>query len=89
MSSASPPKEPDVEPETQSGDDPEQMERDNQDPSGAGQDFEVKEQDRWLPIANGAFLRLFLCSCIWLRASYAIPSFSLPCCVQLAVTFPY
>ncbi|OKL59273.1 hypothetical protein UA08_05415 [Talaromyces atroroseus] len=54
MSSASPPKEPDVEPETQSGDDPEQMDRDNQDPSGQGQDFEVKEQDRWLPIANVA-----------------------------------
>lgn len=53
MSSASPPKEPDVEPETQSGDDPEQMDRDNQDPSGHGQEFEVKEQDRWLPIANG------------------------------------
>jgi pre-mRNA-splicing factor ATP-dependent RNA helicase DHX38/PRP16 len=49
MSSPSPPKEPDVEPEPQSGDDPEQMERDNQ----QGQEFEVKEQDRWLPIANG------------------------------------
>ena len=54
MSSASPPKEPDVEPETQSGDDHEQMDRDNQDPSGQGQEFEVKEQDRWLPIANGS-----------------------------------
>lgn len=54
MSSASPPKEPDVEPENQSGDDPEQMDRDNQDPSGQGQEFEVKEQDRWLPIANVA-----------------------------------
>lgn len=69
MSSASPPKEPDVEPETQSGDDPEQMDRDNQDPSGQGQEFEVKEQDRWLPIANGSFffcylLPLLVCSCV-------------------------
>lgn len=74
MSSASPPKEPDVEPETQSGDDPEQMDRDNQDPSGQGQgEFEVKEQDRWLPIANGPFNYLLSlvtfhslsCSCVW------------------------
>jgi hypothetical protein len=37
----------------QSGEDPDaQM---NQDPhaSGLGYEFEVKEQDRWLPIANG------------------------------------
>ncbi|CRG90260.1 Transcriptional activator HAP3 [Talaromyces islandicus] len=53
--SASPPKEPEVEHENQSGDDPESMDRDNQDPSGQGQgEFEVKEQDRWLPIANVA-----------------------------------
>jgi hypothetical protein len=25
-----------------------------------GYDFEVKEQDRWLPIANGAYSNLFL-----------------------------
>jgi pre-mRNA-splicing factor ATP-dependent RNA helicase DHX38/PRP16 len=44
-----------VEHENQSGDDPESMDRDNQDPSGQGQgEFEVKEQDRWLPIANVA-----------------------------------
>ncbi|KAL1854680.1 transcriptional activator hap3 [Paecilomyces lecythidis] len=55
MSSASPPKEPEVEPEAQSGDDQEHMERDNQDTQGQGQgEFEVKEQDRWLPIANVA-----------------------------------
>jgi hypothetical protein len=82
MSSASPPKEPDVEPETQSGDDPEQMERDNQDPSGQGQEFEVKEQDRWLPIANGSFfcylLPLFVCSCVW-SMPIAQCLFALPC----------
>jgi len=55
MSSVSPPKEPEVEPEAQSGDDPEQMERENQESQAQGQgEFEVKEQDRWLPIANVA-----------------------------------
>ncbi|KFY96450.1 hypothetical protein V498_02683 [Pseudogymnoascus sp. VKM F-4517 (FW-2822)] len=51
--SASPPKEPDVEQGVQSpgnGEGP----MDSQDPhaSGLGYEFEVKEQDRWLPIAN-------------------------------------
>ncbi|KAK2740345.1 hypothetical protein FQN55_008926 [Onygenales sp. PD_40] len=55
MSSASPPKEPEVEPGTQSGDDVEHMDREHQDTQAQGQgDFEVKEQDRWLPIANVA-----------------------------------
>ncbi|KAL1970701.1 hypothetical protein VTN77DRAFT_4345 [Rasamsonia byssochlamydoides] len=55
MSSASPQKEPEVEPETQSGDDPEQMDRENQETQTQGHgEFEVKEQDRWLPIANVA-----------------------------------
>ncbi|KAI1936611.1 transcriptional activator hap3 [Ophidiomyces ophidiicola] len=57
MSSASPsnPKEPEVEPGTQSGDDPEHMEREHQDAQPQTQgEFEVKEQDRWLPIANVA-----------------------------------
>ncbi|KKZ60086.1 hypothetical protein GX50_01283 [[Emmonsia] crescens] len=55
MSSASPPKEPEVEPGTQSGDDAEHMEREHQDTQAQGQgEFEVKEQDRWLPIANVA-----------------------------------
>ncbi|PGH10204.1 hypothetical protein AJ80_07563 [Polytolypa hystricis UAMH7299] len=55
MSSASPPKDPEVEPGIQSGDDQEHMEREHQDTQAPGQgDFEVKEQDRWLPIANVA-----------------------------------
>jgi len=33
---------------TQQNDDPETMNRDD-----PGYEFEVKEQDRWLPIANG------------------------------------
>jgi nuclear transcription Y subunit beta len=51
--SASPPKDDQVEQGAQSGDDGDaQM---NQDPhsSGLAYEFEVKEQDRWLPIANG------------------------------------
>ena len=48
----SPPK--DVEQGVQSPDDEAQM-NDTQDPHGSGlaYEFEVKEQDRWLPIANG------------------------------------
>ncbi|EFE45194.1 hypothetical protein TRV_00008 [Trichophyton verrucosum HKI 0517] len=57
MSSASPPKEPEVEPVTQSGDEAEPMEREHHDIQTQGQgEFEVKEQDRWLPIANGLFI---------------------------------
>jgi hypothetical protein len=84
MSSASPPKEPDVEPETQSGDDPEQMDRDNQDPSGQGQDFEVKEQDRWLPIANG----VFFCS-FHVPASDSMQSPLFPFLLRAAGCFPF
>lgn len=55
MMSASPPKETDVEPAAQSPGNSEHMERDPQDPQAQGlaYEFEVKEQDRWLPIANG------------------------------------
>ncbi len=51
--SASPPKEPDVEQNAQSGEEQEHMDRDQEGTQGTGLDFEVKEQDRWLPIANG------------------------------------
>ncbi|KKK17172.1 hypothetical protein P175DRAFT_0223151 [Aspergillus ochraceoroseus IBT 24754] len=54
MSSTSPSKEPEVEPEAQSGEEQEQMDKE-QDTQAQGQgEFEVKEQDRWLPIANVA-----------------------------------
>ncbi|KAH8700434.1 histone-fold-containing protein [Talaromyces proteolyticus] len=94
MSSASPPKEPEVEPETQSGDDPDQMDRDNQDPSGQGQgEFEVKEQDRWLPIANGSFHHSFLLRLLCVPASpsaaRAVARFArapaCSCCAQVAL----
>lgn len=43
-----------MEPEVQSGEDQEQMDKEQQDTQAQGQgEFEVKEQDRWLPIANG------------------------------------
>ena len=53
--SASPPKETEVEQGVPSPDDPDaQIMNDPQDPHSAGGfEFEVKEQDRWLPIANG------------------------------------
>lgn len=53
MASTSPSKEPEVEPEVQSGEDQEQMDKDQQDHTQGQSEFEVKEQDRWLPIANG------------------------------------
>lgn len=59
--SASPPKKSDVEPGAQSPDDSEpHMDRETQDTQAQGlaYEFEVKEQDRWLPIANGwSFMR--------------------------------
>jgi nuclear transcription Y subunit beta len=57
MSSDSPSKEPDVADTAQSGEEQDQ-EMSREEPQGLG-DFEVKEQDRWLPIANG-WLR-FIC----------------------------
>jgi nuclear transcription Y subunit beta len=55
MMSASPPKDVDVEQGAQSPDGEEAQMNDNQDPhaTGLAYEFEVKEQDRWLPIANG------------------------------------
>ncbi|PIG87358.1 CCAAT-binding factor complex subunit HapC [Aspergillus flavus] len=54
MSSTSPSKEPEVEPEVQSGEEQEQMDKEQQDQAQNQGEFEVKEQDRWLPIANVA-----------------------------------
>lgn len=52
--SASPPKEQDVEHSAQSGEEQDHMDREQEGAQGQGLgDFEVKEQDRWLPIANG------------------------------------
>jgi len=50
--SASPPKDVEVEPGAQSPEE-EQMEHQDTQAPGIGFELEVKEQDRWLPIANG------------------------------------
>ena len=55
----SPPEHKDVE-QTQSGDEESDMNRIGDDAQGGLGDFEVKEQDRWLPIANGEFLLCLL-----------------------------
>jgi histone H3/H4 len=53
--STSPPKEPEVEHSTHSGEEQGDMDREQEGAPGTGVgDFEVKEQDRWLPIANVA-----------------------------------
>lgn len=62
--SATPPKKSDVE-QQQPGQSPEDeeshMDREGQDTQAQGLEFEVKEQDRWLPIANGwSFMHSFL-----------------------------
>ncbi|KAL4961323.1 nuclear transcription factor Y subunit beta [Aspergillus stella-maris] len=54
MSSTSPSKEPEVEQEPQSGEEQDQMDKDQDHQGGGPGEFEVKEQDRWLPIANVA-----------------------------------
>lgn len=57
--STSPPKEPDVEQSAQSGEEQDHMDREPEGAQGTGLgEFEVKEQDRWLPIANGWFYSL-------------------------------
>ena len=55
--SSTPPKKDGVEP-PQSPDDDQHMDRNAEDTQaqGLGYEFEVKEQDRWLPIANGAYI---------------------------------
>ncbi|EXJ86945.1 nuclear transcription Y subunit beta [Capronia epimyces CBS 606.96] len=53
--STSPPKDPDVEQSAQSGEEQDHMDREQEGAQGIGAgEFEVKEQDRWLPIANVA-----------------------------------
>jgi hypothetical protein len=61
--STSPPKEPEVEHSTHSGEEQGDMDREQEGAPGTGVgDFEVKEQDRWLPIANGGWTFLSLSS---------------------------
>ena len=53
--SDSPPKETDVEQSAQSGEEENHMDREQEGTQQGLGDFEVKEQDRWLPIANGQY----------------------------------
>ena len=54
MSDSPPKNEQDVEQSAQSGEEQDHMDREQEGGHGQGLgDFEVKEQDRWLPIANG------------------------------------
>lgn len=51
--SNSPSKDAELDPEAQSGEEQDHMDKDHHDVQGHPGEFEVKEQDRWLPIANG------------------------------------
>ncbi len=59
MSASPPPRDADAEPEpARSRDDEEVMDQERPDTAhiqGMSYEFDVKEQDRWLPIANGSF----------------------------------
>ncbi|KAK5106131.1 transcriptional activator hap3 [Lithohypha guttulata] len=63
----SPPKDTDVE-QNQSGEDEGDMSRQDEAHGGGLGDFEVKEQDRWLPIANGWFPLPPMCYPILLKS---------------------
>lgn len=70
--SATPPKKEGVEP-VQSPDEDQPMDRNAEETQaqGLGYEFEVKEQDRWLPIANGTSISLATCSRFDLRIRFA------------------
>ena len=55
MSDSPPKNEQEAEQGAQSGEEPDQMDREQEGVQQGLGDFEVKEQDRWLPIANGWF----------------------------------
>ncbi|RMZ90796.1 hypothetical protein DV736_g1976, partial [Chaetothyriales sp. CBS 134916] len=74
--SNSPPAEKDVEQSAQSGEEQDQMDREQEGAQGSGADFEVKEQDRWLPIANGTREAAFTMSSA--ASSPSAPSASSP-----------
>jgi nuclear transcription Y subunit beta len=60
MSDSPPKNEQEAEQGAQSGEEPDQqMDREQEGVQQGLGDFEVKEQDRWLPIANGWFCFIF------------------------------
>lgn len=60
MSDSPPKNEQEAEQGAQSGEEPDQMDREQEGVQQGLGDFEVKEQDRWLPIANGWFTLICL-----------------------------
>jgi hypothetical protein len=75
--SGSPPKnEQEAEQGAQSGEEPDQMDREQEGVQQGLVDFEVKEQDRWLPIANGWF-------CLNLRFRFGLYLICASPCVNL------
>jgi hypothetical protein len=78
--SASPPKQEGVEP-VQSPDEEQPMDRNTEDvqAQNLGYEFEVKEQDRWLPIANGTSISLAFSRAFDLRIAFAPTCTSTDC----------
>lgn len=76
--SASPPKDTsaagDADPEEQSNAEKQPGDMENEQLTGPFQDFDVKEQDRWLPIANGKSLSYCLLFAYDLVCDYAMAS---------------
>ena len=60
--SVSPPKDGEAAADASPENSDNQMSRDQEGPAREPYDFDVKEQDRWLPIANGRSKKFSLCS---------------------------
>ena len=88
MSSTSPSKDAEVEPEVQSGEDQEQMDKDQHDIAQGQGEFEVKEQDRWLPIANGKLCLFSTGSSVLLCTYLAAVGSPLPFTFSVIFVFP-
>lgn len=78
--SNSPSKDAELDPEAQSGEEQDHMDKDHHDVQGHPGEFEVKEQDRWLPIANGMSHLALVCSDLRVPCLFALMghSFSFP-----------
>lgn len=78
--SNSPPAEKDVEQSAQSGEEQE-MDREQEGAQAGLGDFEVKEQDRWLPIANGwcCFILPLVLSILCATTPFPNPDLLVPC----------
>lgn len=77
MSDSPPKNEQEAERGAQSGEEQDPMEREQEGAQQGLGDFEVKEQDRWLPIANGWFC--FNLCCASALGSFCVICASLAC----------